>query len=135
MPERASSTWDFTKFVPDAVVINLGSNDFAKGDPGAAFQSAYLKFVSELRPHYPAARFFLALGPMLSSSEYAKASTYLKAVIAARASAGDLNLTLLELGLQDSRADGFGCDYHPSLKTHQRMADKLQAALEADLGW
>jgi lysophospholipase L1-like esterase len=135
LPERATSTWDFGKFVPDAVVINLGTNDFAQGDPGAAFQSAYSKFVSDLRSHYPSARFFLALGPMLSGDSYKQASAYLKAVIAERASAGDKNLTLLEFGTQDATADGIGCDYHPSLKTHQKMADKLQAALKADLGW
>ncbi|MEI9950784.1 MAG: SGNH/GDSL hydrolase family protein [Pseudomonadota bacterium] len=135
LPERATSTWDFGKFVPDAVVINLGTNDFATGDPGAAFQAAYLKFVSDLRLHYPSARFFLALGPMLSGDSYGQASVYLKAVIAARASAGDKNLTLLEFGTQDSNADGLGCDYHPSLKTHQKMADKLLAALKADLAW
>ncbi|MEI9940348.1 MAG: SGNH/GDSL hydrolase family protein [Pseudomonadota bacterium] len=135
LPERATSTWDFDKFVPDAVVINLGSNDFSTGDPGAAFQTAYLKFVSDLRVHYPSARFFLALGPMLSGDSYNQAAAYLKAVIAARATAGDKNLTFLEFGTQDTNADGIGCDYHPSLKTHQKMADKLQAALKADLGW
>ena len=31
---QASSTWDFASWVPDAVVINLGSNDFQQGDPG-----------------------------------------------------------------------------------------------------
>ena len=135
LPERATSTWDFARFVPDAVVINLGTNDFSKGDPGAAFQTAYLKFVTDLRAHYPAARFFLALGTMLSGDNYNQAGAYLKAVIAARAAAGDKNLTLLEFGTQDQNADGLGCDYHPSLKTHQKMADKLQAALKADLGW
>jgi lysophospholipase L1-like esterase len=135
LPERAASTWDFAKFIPHAVVINLGTNDFAKGDPGAAFQSAYLKFVSDLRVRYPSARFFLALGPMLSAADYPKAAAYLKAVIAERATAGDKNLALLEFGIQDANADGIGCDYHPSLKTHQKMADKLQAALKADLSW
>jgi lysophospholipase L1-like esterase len=135
LPERANSAWDFRRFIPDAVVINLGSNDFAKGDPGVAFQSAYLKFVSELRVHYPSARFFLAVGPMLRAAHYPKASAYLKAVIAERAAVGDKNLTLLEFGIRDAKADGLGCDYHPSLKTHQWMADKLQAALEADLAW
>ena len=99
------------------------------------FRAAYLKFVSDLRAHYPAARFFLALGTMLSGDNYNQAGAYLKAVIAARATAGDKNLTLLEFGTQDQNADGLGCDYHPSLKTHQKMADKLQAALKADLGW
>jgi lysophospholipase L1-like esterase len=135
LPERATSAWDFSKFVPDAVVINLGTNDFAKGDPGAAFQRAYSKFVGDLRSRYPAARFFLALGPMLKPADYRRASRYLKAVIAERASAGDENLALLEFGIQNAKLDGLGCDYHPSLKTHQRMAEKLQAALKTELGW
>ncbi|HYQ43615.1 MAG TPA: SGNH/GDSL hydrolase family protein [Polyangiaceae bacterium] len=135
LPERATSTWDFAKFVPHAVVINLGTNDFSMGDPGADFQNAYLKFVTDLRGHYPAARFFLAIGSMLNGDGYTKALAYLKAVIDARASAGDKNLTLLEFGSQDGNADGLGCDYHPSLKTHQKMADKLVAALKADMGW
>jgi len=134
LPDRAASTWDFSKFVPNAVLINLGTNDFAQGDPGAPFQAAYTEFVTELRGHYPAARFYLAVGTMLSGESYSKAATYLKAVIAARAAAGDDNLVLLEFGTQDS-ADGLGCDYHPSLKTHQKMADKLTAALKADLAW
>lgn len=135
LPERATSTWDFSKFVPEAVVINLGTNDFSKSDPGAGFQSAYVKFVSDLRGYYPSARFFLAVGPMLSGDSYTKAAAYLKAVIDARSSAGDKNLSVLEFGTQDGNADGLGCDYHPSLKTHQKMADKLIAALKADLAW
>ncbi len=72
---------------------------------------------------------------MLSGDSYKQASAYLTAVIAERATAGDKNLTLLEFGTQDQAADGVGCDYHPSLSTHQKMADKLVAALEADLAW
>ena len=135
LPGRATSAWDFARFVPDAVVINLGTNDFAQGDPGIAFQSTYSKFVQDLRGHYPAARFFLAVGPMLGGMAYMQATAYLRGVLAARAAAGDENLRLLELGTQDIPADGSGCDYHPSLKTHQKMADKLTAALKADLGW
>jgi lysophospholipase L1-like esterase len=135
LPERAASSWDFSKFVPDAVVINLGTNDFGTGDPGIAFQNTYTQFVQELRGHYPAARFFLAVGPMLGGAQYTQASSYLRGVLAARAAAGDKNLTVLEFGTQDMAADGIGCDYHPSLKTHQKMADKMTAALRADLAW
>ena len=135
LPDRATSTWDFGKFVPEAVVINLGTNDFSKGDPGMPFQTAYLKFVTDLRGRYPLARFFLAVGTMLSGDGYKQATAYLKAVIDSRATAGDTNLRLLEFGSQDSNADGLGCDYHPSLKTHQKMADKLIATLKSELGW
>jgi lysophospholipase L1-like esterase len=143
MPERyaktlpvkdTADTWDFSKYVPDAVVINLGTNDFSKADPGMNFQTTYTSFVTMLRGHYPNARIYLAVGPMLGGSQYTQAKTYLNGVISTRAGAGDKNLALLEFGTQDP-ADGLGCDSHPSLKTHQKMADKLDAALKADLGW
>jgi len=135
LPDRATSLWDFSAFVPDAVVINLGTNDFAKGDPTLAFQTVYTKFVSDLRGHYPAARFYLAVGSMLGGADYDKATGYLNGVIAKRIADGDLNLRLLQFATQDSSADGIGCNYHPSLKTHQKMAAVLVAALKADLGW
>ena len=135
LPERAASAWDFSGYVPDAVVINLGTNDFAKGDPMQAFQTAYTTFVTELRGHYPKARFYLAVGSMLGSADYDKAKAYLQGVIAARAAVGDSNLAVLPFATQDGTNDGLGCDYHPSLKTHQKMADKLVATLKADLGW
>ncbi len=143
MPERygrtlpvkdTTDTWDFSKFVPDAVVINLGTNDFAMGDPGMAFQTTYTTFVTRVRGYYPKARIYLAVGPMLSGTSYTAAKNYLNGVISARAAAQDTNLALLEFGTQDA-ADGLGCDYHPSLTTHQKMADKLVAALKADLGF
>ncbi|HEX3774774.1 MAG TPA: SGNH/GDSL hydrolase family protein, partial [Polyangiaceae bacterium] len=138
MPERygktlpvkdAMDTWDFSKYTPDAVVINLGTNDFSAGDPGMNFQTTYTSFVTMLRGHYANARIYLAVGPMLGGGSYTQAKTYLNGVISARASAGDKNLALLEFGTQDA-ADGLGCDSHPSLKTHQKMADKLETALK-----
>jgi lysophospholipase L1-like esterase len=135
LPEQAASIWDFSAFTPDAVVINLGTNDFAKGDPMTAFQTAYTQFVSALRGHYPKARLYLAVGPMLGGAEYDKASAYLNGVISARGALGDSNLALLPFATQDPASDQLGCDYHPSLKTHQKMADKLVATLKADLGW
>ncbi len=137
LPNKGAVTgnnWDFSKYVPDALVINLGTNDFSTGDPGTAFQTAYTTFVTSLRGHYPKARFYLAVGPMLSGTAYDQAKAYINGVIGARSSAGDKNVALLEFGTQDP-ADGLGCDSHPTLTTHQKMSVKLVAALTADLGW
>jgi lysophospholipase L1-like esterase len=135
LPERSASAWDFSTFQPNAVLINLGTNDFVTGDPGAAFRTTYTQFVTDLRGQYPRARFFLGVGPMLGGQQYTQASAYLNGVIADRQAAGDANLSLLEFGTQALASDQVGCDYHPSLKTHQKMADQLLAALRADLGW
>jgi hypothetical protein len=32
-------------------------------------------------------------------------------------------------------ANGLGCDYHPSLLTHEDLAEALTDALQTELGW
>ncbi|MBW2455129.1 MAG: hypothetical protein JRI68_11495 [Deltaproteobacteria bacterium] len=31
--------------------------------------------------------------------------------------------------------DGWGCDYHPSTTTHQKLGQQLATAMQAELGW
>lgn len=134
LPNRSTSTWDTSKFVPHAVVINLGTNDFAKGDPGAAFVTAYTTFVRRVRKAYPDAWIFPAVGPMLSGGAYTSAKNHLNNVIATLSGEGDKKLSLLEFATQTA-ADGYGCDWHPSLATNEKMAKVLESALKARLGW
>ncbi|HEY4157985.1 MAG TPA: GDSL-type esterase/lipase family protein [Polyangiaceae bacterium] len=140
MPQRFSSVlpddsvkWDFSRYQPDAVLINLGTNDFAKGDPGTPFQTTYEQFVTDLRADYPKALFYLAVGPMLSGTNYNAARAYINKVISDRAAA-DKNMKLLEFSPITS-AEGFACDSHPTKATNARMAQTWVAALQADLGW
>ena len=37
--------------------------------------------------------------------------------------------------LPQDASNGLGCDYHPSLVTHEIMADLLTATLQIELGW
>lgn len=134
LPNRSTSTWDTSKFVPHAVVINLGTNDFAKGDPGSAFVTAYTSFVRRVRKAYPDAWIFPAVGPMLSGGAYNAARNHLNNVIATLSGEGDKKLSLLEFATQTA-ADGYGCDWHPSLATNEKMAKVLESALKARLGW
>ena len=60
---------------------------------------------------------------------------YLKDILAMREAKGDQNCAILDMGVQDGAADGLGSDYHPSLKTHAKMAAKLESALKTDLHW
>ena len=51
LPEQPASVWDFSAWQPDAVVINLGTNDFStEGDPSeAVFSAAYRAFLLHVR--------------------------------------------------------------------------------------
>jgi lysophospholipase L1-like esterase len=142
LPVDKFSVWDFSKWVPDAVVINLGTNDFGRGNPDEKmWTTAYQDFIKHIRKNYPKAHIFLAVGSMMSDfwPKDQKALTtvknYLNAIIDAESKAGDKNIHFLEFTPQDGNADGLGGDWHPSVKTHQKMADKLVEALKKELGW
>lgn len=44
--------WDFQR-KPNVVLVNLGTNDSNKGDPGQAFEDSYVAFLRTVRGHYP----------------------------------------------------------------------------------
>ncbi len=126
-PQNDTSTWDFAKYVPDVVVINLGTNDFAKGDPGTAYRDAYLAFVKKLRVTYPPAQ-IVAIIPV------AGAKKYIDAMLATLTSEGETKVTSLQLSAITT-ADGWGCDYHPTVVTHARWGKELETALRTRLSF
>ena len=64
-----------------------------------------------------------------------KAKGYILSALEARKSKGDTNVGFVDLGEQNAAVDGIGCDFHPSVATHQKMADKLTVAIQAAKGW
>ena len=126
---------------PDVVVVNLGTNDFARGDPGPQFERAMVDFLGdELRGRYPNAYIICALSPMLTDAlptspmERSKARVSLQSAVQRRRASGDARVSYLEFDEQTAD-DGYGCDVHPSLKTHRQMAAKLVSAIRGLTGW
>lgn len=129
------STWDFSTWAADVVVINLGTNDFGPGDPGQPYIDAYSAMVKQIRGHYPEAHILCALGSMMYGPGLMQATSYVKSVVSAANAGGDPRVSFVDLGVQNGNADGYGCDYHPNAKTGQLMADKLAVAIKAVTGW
>jgi hypothetical protein len=132
---QAGPEWDFS-VKPQAVVINLGTNDFnANKDLGAAeFSEPYAAFVATVRSKYPGAVILCALGPMLYGSGLDNARKYINDLVVRLNQGGDKKVRVLDFG-QQNIALGSGCDYHPNVTEHQRMAGLLVNALRADFGW
>ena len=136
----SSSTYDFS-WVPQVVVINLGTNDFYTGIPEATvFESAYAQFISEIRGKYGAStHIFCAVGPMLGGDSLTTAEQYVKSVVSTANSGGDKNVHYLEFPVQNvdsTSGAGAACDYHPNLATQRSMAlDVLVPAIKSALGW
>ena len=120
------------------VVINLGTNDWANGDPGTNYETAYQSFVAKVRGHYPDAWIFLTIGSMTSEPSLSQVKARLASVVAAVTATGDQKVATFDLGVQNMGSDGSvptGCDWHPNVADHQRMADLLQQQLQSKLGW
>lgn len=60
--------------------------------------------------------------------------TATRAFVDKRHAANDKRVFFADFGTQQA-GDGFGGDYHPSLKTHAKMAATLTAAIRAQTGW
>jgi lysophospholipase L1-like esterase len=123
--------WDFATWKPDVVAVNLGTNDFAQGDPGPTFIDGYYGLLRAIRERYADASIVCALGTMLDPMEIGKARAYVNEAIKRM---NDPRISYLELG-HPEKDDGLGCDRHPSAKTQQRMGLALAAHLRERMKW
>lgn len=131
LPSRSDSSWDFQAWVPDVVVINLGTNDFSVDtiDP-SQYVSAYRQFVELMRKNYPDAHIFCAIGPMNQ-----KPVTCIEGIVNEWNQAGDERIHFVEFPPQNIEKNGVGGDWHPSLITHATMAELLVEEIKNKLGW
>jgi len=119
----------------DVVVVNLGTNDFAMGDPGEAeFKKAYSSLLATIRRKHPDAWIFAMIGPLLYGSGLTQATTYQTAIVKERKAAGDSKIALLNFGQQNTSL-GTGCSYHPNVTVQTEMAARLVTAIQGELGW
>ena len=122
--------WDFSSWVPDAVVINLGTNDLLPPEPDPVdeeFVNTYIDLVMNTAHKYDFNRthFFLACGPM--SEHYCPE---VSAVIKNVTSAGVLASFLDQRQLIKSPCCG-----HPSVSDDIRIANSGAAFIKDTLHW
>lgn len=137
LPGDRGSTWDWRAFVPEAVVVNLGTNDVSRPEfDSATFERGYGAILDRLRSLYPRARIVVALGPLITddvpvpgTGRLTRMRASLQGLVGARQQRGDGNIRFLELYPGDPAVEGYGCDQHPSAVTHARLAGVLADAL------
>jgi lysophospholipase L1-like esterase len=141
IPQEAASQWDFSRWQPDVVVINLGTNDFSPGNPDEeSWVAAYKEFIARIRKNYPKAYIFCAVSPMLvdkySKSKNARTTftAYINRVITECSKVGETKVALVEFPEQTG-ALGFGAAWHPSARQHEAMATVLEQAIRSKLSW
>lgn len=140
LPQDPKSHWNYA-WKPQAILINLGTNDFAGGDPAErGWVAAYVAFIRRLRKHDPGVSIFCALSPMLSNSWSASKNArsmcrrYILAAVGTCHRLGYRKVYFLDFPMQTGKY-GFGADWHPSVGEHRYMATIVERALREKLGW
>ncbi|HTD98346.1 MAG TPA: SGNH/GDSL hydrolase family protein [Mucilaginibacter sp.] len=140
-PTDAESKWDFSKYTPDVVVINLFQNDawINKMPDNPQFKArfgikaptddqiikAYKEFVKNIRDKYPKARIICVLGNMDIMKEGSPWPGYVDKAVS---QIGDKNIMTHFFPYKNTPG-------HPNLKEQQAMADDLIAFIDQHIKW
>lgn len=140
-PLDSTSNWDFKKFRPDVVVINLFQNDswlvntptheqfkrrFGSTKPTDEYIIAsYRTFVSSIRSKYPQAHIICALGNMDATKPDSKWPGYIQ-----KATEGLNDSKIYTIFFPYKNTDG-----HPKRSEQQSMADQLIEFINNNIKW
>jgi lysophospholipase L1-like esterase len=127
--------WDHTDYIPDVIILNMGTNDFnAPTNPTYdamtlaqkqalidAFVDAYVTFILNLRNHHPNAVIIVGYGLMGDSAKLAAPS---QAIVAECLETID-NVYYFQMEAAGTNGQPFGSGYHPNVGTHVRVAQAL----------
>ena len=126
--------WSFSNFCPDAIVLNLGTNDSFrikaaadKQREEAHFEISYSTFLSSIRKHNGNKPVIACtLGPM----DYYLYDNIQRAVESYQKKTRDERVFCYKFGGIFPWREGYGGGDHPSIATHRRMAEELASELK-----
>lgn len=140
-PTEPGELWDFKKFTPEIVVVNMFQNDyhlvnyvthkefkarFGNTPPTPEFIiKKYQEFIGSLRSKYPGAKIICTLGSMDVSEAASPFPAYVDKAVK---SMGDKNMYTLIFPYIGERR-------HPNAAEHEAMAKQLTGFIEQKFGW
>lgn len=124
------SRWNFSSWIPDAVVVHLGNNDFStepKADP-ADYMGAYTALLKRIRKTYPNAALFC-----FAPTGWPNFNPFVEQVVAGLNASGDAKVCFV--GYPNASQEELGCDSHPNATAQRKIADILTPAIKKALNW
>jgi len=128
LPLKKEGVWDHSRYVPDVIVINLGTNDMRKtsGPLGKEnYCSIYVSFLERLQKIAPNAKIIISIGPM----GFDPVKSWLPEI------AAKFKNTSPFLFSHYKSADEKAGLYHPSVKKDKLMAAELAEEIKRVTGW
>jgi lysophospholipase L1-like esterase len=129
--------WDFKSWIPQVVVINLGTNDFSFGfiPDRSAFIDGYINLTRRIRGNYPDAQIICTIGPILDGEVLKVTRECLhNGVVDYLRKNGQDQVHFIEFE-HHTEEDGYGIAFHPSIATHKKMADQLTREIKSIMNW
>lgn len=122
--------WDFTKYIADGVVINLGQNDYSTPIEDEQYIEAYIGFIKDILDEYKDPYVFCCVGTMNNNNlpSVSKVVSYFN-------QNGNNKVFLVDLGLIHPEVEGWGGRWHPGFQTHYRMGFELAGFISDKTGW
>jgi len=125
--------WDNKSFIPDCIVINLGTNDHSYvkniAERAESFGRSYNAFVRQVHESNPSTKILCTLGVMGQDL-----CNQIEKQVALLSDDGLKDVYYLKFDIQDEK-DGLGTYWHPSLATHAKMAVKLEQKIREIMNW
>ena len=130
-----SEKWDFSRYQPDVVCINLGTNDLSTNNYDLTLlKQGYQKLYQMVREHNPQAKIVLLTGSMLYNQEQREAQQLLNEVMNEARQAGDKEVFRFDM-TQIMSDEGYGNDWHPNIRQDEKMASELTPFLRELMNW
>ena len=130
-----SEKWDFNRYQPDVVCINLGTNDLSTSNYDVKLlKQNYHKLLKTVRQHNPNAKIVFLTGTMLYNKEMELQRQILNEVAAEAKKAGDKEIYRFDMA-PISGDEWYGNDWHPNVYMDEKMAGELTAYLRSLMNW
>ena len=136
--EQSPPACDNSAYIPDLVVVSLGTNDFSLGigdfPPRDEWVGAYVRFVRAIRAQYPEAHIFLTEGAIVN--DVADPARPQKSILISYIAETAKRLADPRVHVFESRYyPGDADDAHPTGTQHAAMARDIEPIIRAAVGW
>ena len=134
-PTFLQEKWDFSRYQPDVVCINLGTNDISTPNYDISLlKQGYQKLLKMVRQHNPKAKIVFLTGSMLYNQELQLAKQLLDEVTTEAHKAGDKEVYRFDMAPINGN-EYYGNDWHPNIYQDEKMAGELTPYLRKLMNW
>jgi len=126
--------WDFMSWIPQVVVINLGTNDFSTQPypDKAVFQGAYTELINRVQSQYSGVTIFCVCGPMIGEP----CASYINEVVN-QCQQNNTNKKVYYIAISTSLLaySDRGSDWHPNKQGQQKIAAVILPIIQNTMNW